>query len=267
MDFEFTDEQLALRDGIRRLAASFPETYWAEKDEKREFPWEFHEAVAADGWLGICIPPEYGGGGLGVMEASIVAQEVAASGAGMNGASIVHTAMFGLLPLVKHGSEEIRQRFLPRAAKGDLHLAFTVTEPNAGTDTSKTATFARKVPGGYLVNGQKVWITKAQEAERLLMLTRTTTIDQVEKKTHGMTLFFAPCDRDHIEIRPIKKMGRNATDSNELFIDDLFVPDEDVIGEPGRGFYYLLDGLNPERILNAQEAIGLGRASIRRAVD
>ena len=267
MDFEFTEEQLALRDGIRRLAATFPETYWSEKDQNREFPWEFHNVVADGGWLGTCIPTEYGGGGLGVIEASIIAQEVAASGACLNGASIVHTAMFSLLPIVKYGSEEMRQRFLPRAAAGDLHLAFAITEPNAGTDTAKTSTFARKVPGGYLVNGQKVWITKAQEAERLIMLTRTTPVDQVDKKTHGMTLFFAPCDRDRIDIRPIKKMGRNATDSNELFIDDLFVPDEDVIGEPGRGFNYLLDGLNPERILNAQEAIGIGRAAIRRAVD
>jgi acyl-CoA dehydrogenase len=267
VNLDFTGEQEALRDGIRELAAQFSDEYWSEKDEARAFPWEFHRALAKGDWLGICIPEEYGGGGLGVTEASIVVQEIAASGACLNGASLAHTAVFGLLPIIRHGTDEQKRRFLPRAAAGDLHLAFAVTEADAGTDTGRTSTFARKVDGGYLVSGKKVWITKAQEAERLLLLTRTTPLDQVEKKVHGLTLFFAELDRDHVDIRPIKKMGRNATDSNELFIDDLFVPDEDVVGEPGRGFHVLLDGLNPERVLNAQEAIGIGRAALRRAVD
>ena len=266
MDFNPTTEQQTLRDGIAKLAAGFPDEYWAAKDEACEFPWEFHNAVAAADWLGMCIPTDYGGGGLGVTEASIVVQEVAASGACLNGASVLHTAIFGLLPIIRHGPEELRRRFLPRAAKGDLHLSFAVTEPNAGTDTAKTSTMATKVDGGYLVSGQKVWITKALEAERLLLLTRTTPAEQCVKKTDGLTLFFAECDRDKISIRPIKKMGRNATDSNELFIDELFVPDEDVVGRPDHGFRCLIDGLNPERILNAQEAIGIGRAALRRAV-
>jgi acyl-CoA dehydrogenase len=267
VDLKLTTQQAALRDGIRELAAKFPDEYWAEKDEACAFPWEFHEALASGGWLGICIPEEYGGGGLGVTEASIVVQEIAASGACLNGASLAHTAAFSLLPIIRHGNEQMKRRFLSRAASGDLHLAFAVTEPDAGTDTGRTATFARKVDGGYLISGKKVWITKAQEAERLLLLARTTPRGEVKKKVHGLTLFFANCDREHIEIRSIKKMGRNATDSNELFIDDLFVPDDDVVGEPGRGFNALLDGLNPERVLNAQECIGIGRAALRRAVD
>lgn len=266
MEFELNQAQVALRDGVRELCMRFPDEYWAEKDEKPEFPWEFHEAAARGGWLGVCIPEEFGGQGLGVVEGSIVVHEVAASGACLNGSSIVHTSMFSLLPIIRHGSEQMKRRFLSRVASGDLHLAFAVTEPTSGSDTTKTSTLARKVDGGYLVTGQKVWITKAQEAERLLLLTRTTPLSECEKPTEGMTLFFAPCDRDHIEIRGIRKMGRNATDSNELFINDLFVPDEDVVGEPGRGFRYLLDGLNPERVLNAQEAIGIGRAALRRAV-
>jgi acyl-CoA dehydrogenase len=267
MNVDFTPDQLALQDGIRKVAARFTEEYWVEKDEARAFPWEFHQALAEGDWLGICIPEEYGGGGLGVTEASIVVQEIAASGACMNGASIAHTTMFSLLPIIKHGTPQQKERFLPRAASGDLHLAFAVTEPDAGTDTGRTSTFARKVDGGYLVSGKKVWITKAQEAERLLLLTRSVPASEVKRKVDGLTLFFAEVDRAHVDIRPIRKMGRNATDSNEVFIDDLFVPDEDLIGEPGRGFYTLLDGLNPERILNAQEAIGIGRAALRRACD
>jgi acyl-CoA dehydrogenase len=267
VNLDFTPEQEALRDGIRDLAAKFSDEYWSEKDEACAFPWEFHEALAKGDWLGICIPEEYGGGGLGVTEASIIVQEIAASGACLNGASLAHTAVFGLLPIIRHGTDEQKRRFLPRAAAGDLHLAFAVTEPDAGTDTGRTSTFARKVDGGYLVSGKKVWITKAQEAERLLLLTRTTPLSEVKRKIHGLTLFFAEVDRDHIDIRPIKKMGRNATDSNELFIDELFVPDEDVVGEPGHGFRVLLDGLNPERVLNAQECIGIGRAALRRAVE
>ena len=267
MNVDFTSDQLALQDGIRKVAARFTEEYWVEKDEARAFPWEFHQALAEGDWLGICIPEEYGGGGLGVTEASIVVQEIAASGACMNGASIAHTTMFSLLPIIKHGTPQQKERFLPRVASGDLHLAFAVTEPDAGTDTGRTSTFARKVDGGYLVSGKKVWITKAQEAERLLLLTRSVPASEVKRKVDGLTLFFAQVDRAHVDIRPIRKMGRNATDSNEVFIDDLFVPDEDLIGEPGRGFYTLLDGLNPERILNAQEAIGIGRAALRRACD
>ena len=198
--------------------------------------------MAKAGWLGITIPEEYGGGGLGVTEAAIVEQEIAASGAGMNGCSAVHIGIFGFEPLIKYGAEQLEQRFLPRVTSGDLHISFAVTEPDAGTDTTNITTFAKKVDGGYVVTGKKVWITKALEAERMLLLCRTTPKAQVTKKTDGLTLLFAPMDREHVQIRPIPKMGRNAVDTNELFIDDLFVPDEDLVGARGQGLPTILSG-------------------------
>jgi acyl-CoA dehydrogenase len=256
-----------IRAAVRALCADFPDHYWMEHDRDHEFPWDFYNAIAAAGWLGITIPIEYGGGGLGVAEAAIVEQEIAASGAGMNGCSAVHIGIFGFEPLIRHGSPELKQRFLPRVSSGDLHICFAVTEPNAGTDTTNIDTFARKVEGGYLVSGQKVWITKAQQAERMLLLCRTTPKSEVKKKTDGLTLLFATMDPDHVQIREIPKMGRNAINTNELFIDDLFVADEDVVGEEGRGFRTILSGLNAERVIAANASIGIGRAAIRRAVD
>jgi acyl-CoA dehydrogenase len=201
-----------------------------------------------------------------VLEASIIEQEIAASGAGMNGCSSVHIGIFGFDPIIKHGSDELKQRFLPSFLDGSLHISFAVTEPDAGTDTSRISTFARKVDGGYLVSGKKVWITKALESQRMLLLCRTTPRDQVEKHTAGMTVLFAPIDRDKVEVRPIPKLGRHAVDTNELFIEDLFVPDEDVVGEPDHGFKVILTGLNAERVIAANAAIGLGRAALKRAI-
>ncbi len=255
-----------IRSAVRQMCRDFPDEYWYEHDQSHEFPWDFYNAVAKAGWLGITIPEEYGGGGLGVTEAAIVEQEIAASGAGMNGCSAVHIGIFGFEPLIKYGSEDLKHRFLPRVTSGDLHISFAVTEPDAGTDTTNITTFAKKVDGGYLVTGKKVWITKAQEAERFLLLCRTTPKAQVTKKTDGLTLLFAPMDRDHVSIRPIPKMGRNAVDTNELFIDDLFVADEDLVGEEGKGFRTILSGLNAERVIAANASIGIGRAAIRRAV-
>lgn len=267
MDFSLTPEQEQLCEGARDLASRFSEDYWLEHDVNHEFPWEFYNAFADGGWIGMAIPEEYGGGGLGVTEASLVLQEIAASGGGMNACSSVHISIFGLLPVLRHGSEEMRRRFAPKLATGDLHLSFAITEPDAGTDTSRISTFAKRVDGGFLVSGKKVWITKAQEADRLVLLARTTPREQCERGVDGMTLFFAEVDRTRIDIRPIEKLGRNAVDTNELFIDELFVPDEDVIGDVDNGFRCLLDGFNPERILVAHEAVGLGRAALRRAVD
>lgn len=256
-----------IRKAVRDLCADFPDDYWYEHDQSKEFPWEFYNAVAKAGWLGITIPEEYGGGGLGVTEAAIVEQEIAASGAGMNGCSAVHIGIFGFEPLIKYGSEELKQRFLPRVPSGDLHISFAVTEPDAGTDTTNLDTFARKVDGGYLVSGQKVWITKAQQAERFLLLCRTTPKAECARRTDGLTLLFAPMDRDHVTIREIPKMGRNAVNTNELFIDNLFVPDADLVGEEGKGFRTILSGLNAERVIASNASIGIGRAAIRRAVD
>lgn len=267
MDFALTETQEEIRAAVRQLCAKFTDDYWLERDRSHEFPWEFYKAFAEAGWLGIAIPEGYGGGGLGIAEAALLLEEVAASGAAMSGCSAMHLTIFGMNPVTKHGLESLRQEVLPRVVAGDLHVSFAVTEPDAGTDTPSITTFARRDGDGYVITGKKVWITKALEAEKMLILTRTTPLSECARRTDGMTLFLADIDRTAVDIRPIEKMGRNAVDSNELFIDGLRVPLERRIGEEGRGFSYLLDGLNPERILIAHEAIGIGRAALRRAVD
>ncbi|WP_067693706.1 acyl-CoA dehydrogenase family protein [Nocardia jejuensis] len=266
MSFELTEDQQLIRKSVGELLKKFDDHYWSEKDRAHEFPTEFYETVARGGWLGITIPEEYGGHGLGITEASLLAEEVSRSGGGMNAASSIHMSIFGMQPVVVHGSPELKQRTLPRIARGELHVCFGVTEPGAGLDTTRITTFARRDGDHYVVNGRKVWISKALESEKILLLTRTQHYDDVAKKTDGMTLFLTDLNRDHIDIRPIAKMGRNAVSSNELFIDDLRIPVEDRIGEEGRGFEYILDGLNPERMLIAAEALGLGRVALDRAV-
>ena len=266
MDFEPTGDQATIRAAVAELAAKFDDQYWLAKDQVHEFPTEFYDALATGGWLGVTTPEEYGGHGFGITEASIILEEVAKSGGGMNAASAIHLSIFGMHPVIVHGSAELKQRTLPRIVNGDLHVCFGVTEPGAGLDTTRITTFARRDGDHYVVNGRKVWISKALESEKVLLLTRTTKIEDVAKKTDGMTLFLTDLDRSHVDIRPIPKMGRNAVSSNELFIDDLRVPVEDRVGEEGQGFRYILDGLNPERMLVAAEALGLGRAALRRAV-
>lgn len=265
MDFQVDQTHEDIRAAVRAMCARFPDEYWAAHDENHEFPWEFYDAVVAGGWLGLTVPAEYGGGGLGVTEAALVEQEIAASGAGMAGCSAVHLGIFGFESIIKHGSEELKRRFLPRLVAGDIHVSFAVTEPDAGTDTTNIATFASKVDGGWSVSGKKVWTTKALEAERLILLCRTARRDEGAKRTDGMTLLFAPMDRERVTVRPIPKMGRNAVDTNEVFIDGLFVPDEDVIGAVGQGFLAILAGLNAERVIVGNAAIGIGRAALRRA--
>ncbi|GAB2658940.1 acyl-CoA dehydrogenase family protein [Nocardia goodfellowii] len=266
MSFELTEDQELIRKSVRELLKKFDDNYWSAKDRAHEFPTEFYETVARGGWLGITIPEEYGGHGLGITEASLLAEEVSRSGGGMNAASSIHMSIFGMQPVVVHGSAELKQRTLPRIARGDLHVCFGVTEPGAGLDTTRITTFARRDGEHYVVNGRKVWISKAQESEKILLLTRTRPYDEVAKKTDGMTLFLTDLDRAHVDIRPIAKMGRNAVSSNELFIDDLRIPVADRVGEEGQGFKYILDGLNPERMLIAAEALGLGRVALDRAV-
>jgi acyl-CoA dehydrogenase len=267
VDFELTDDQKMIQSAVADLAARFDDDYWAEKDANHEFPWEFYKAFADAGWVGIAVPEEHGGTGLGIFEASLMMQEIAASGGGQSASSAIHMSIFGMHPVIKHGSDAMKATTLPRIVNGDLHVCFGVTEPNAGSDTPRITTFAkRNGDGGYTVNGRKVWISKALEAEKVLLLTRTTKLEDAKKKTDGMTLFLTDVDRDRIEIRPIRKMGRHAVDSNELFIDNLEIPEEDRVGEEGMGFKYLLDGLNPERILVAVESAGTGYAALRRAV-
>ena len=267
MDFSDTDELRLIRDSVRRVCADFPDEYWAEKDEAHEFPWDFYRAMAAGGWLGIAIPETYGGSGRGLAEAGIVLEEVAASGAAMNGCSALHLSIFGMHPVVRHGSEAMKQAYLPRVASGDLHIAFGVTEPDAGTDTTSITTAARRDGDRYLVRGRKVWTTKALDAERVLLLVRTTPKGESERRTAGLTLLLAELQRPEVRISPIPKVGRNAIATCEVVYDDLPVPVEDRVGEEGRGFRYLLDGLNAERVLVASEALGIGRAALRRAVD
>jgi len=267
MDFGRNPLHDDIRGAVRSMMTQFDDRYWMEHDDSHEFPWEFYDAVAAAGWLGITIPEEYGGGGLGVSEARIVEQEISASGGGMGACSAVHIGIFGFDPIIRHGSEDLKRRFLPRVPSGDLHTSFAVTEPDAGTDTASISTFATKVPGGWSVTGKKVWITKALEAERFLLLARTAKAGEGAKRTDGMTLFFAEMNRDSVKVRPIPKMGRNAVDTNELFIDGLFVEDADVVGDVGDGFRAILAGLNAERIISASAALGIGYAAVRRATD
>ena len=266
MDFETTDEHQLIRDAIGKICADFPDEYWSKCDNGHLFPWDFYNALAEAGWIGIAIPEQYGGSGRGITEASIALEEVAASGAAMNGASSVHLSIFGMHPVVKYGSEDMKQKYLPRVAAGDLHVAFGVTEPDAGTDTSSITTTARLDGDQYLVKGRKVWTTKALDSERVLLLVRTESREAVAKRTEGMTLLLAELQRPEVTISPIDKVGRNAVASCEVVYDDLPVHQTDRVGEEGKGFRYLLDGLNAERILVAAEALGIGRAAMRRAV-
>ena len=260
------DPHLPLREGVRRICADYPDEYWRECDSGHEFPWAFYKSVADAGFVGVAIPEEFGGGGAGITEASIVLEEIAASGAAMNGCSAIHLSVFGMNPVVKHGSDWMKTTYLPRVAAGELHVSFGVTEPDAGTDTTNISTRATKVDGGYRVRGRKIWNTKGHIAEKCLLLARTTPLEDVQKRTDGMTLFLIDMQVPEIDIQPIPKLGRNAVASCEVSFDDAFVADADVVGEVGRGFHHLLDGLNPERILLAGEALGIGRVALRRAV-
>jgi acyl-CoA dehydrogenase len=265
MDFDLTEAQREIVQGVRAMCARFDDEYWRAKDAAHEFPHDFYQAAAKAGYLGVAIPEEFGGSGLGITEAALVMREVAYAGA-MNAASAIHLSIFGLTPIVMHGTEEMKRRHLPRVVSGELHAAFAVTEPDAGNDITHIKTFARREGDNYVINGRKVFTTKAQEAHKMLLLTRTTPFEQVAKKTEGMSLFFADVDRSAIEVRELLKLGRHAVDTNMLFIDNLKVSAADLIGEEGKGFRYLLDGLNPERILIASEAVGIGRAAVDKAV-
>ncbi len=265
MDFAFTPEQQAVRDAVARICARFGDEYWLARDRDGGFPFEFHRALADDGWLGICVPEDYGGAGLGVAEAAIMMQAIAESGAAMAGASSVHMNIFGLNPVVKFGTDAQKRRMLPPLVAGAEKACFAVTEPNAGLDTARIETRAHRRGDRYVLSGAKIWISTAQVAEKMLILARTTPLAAAARRTHGLSLFYTTLDRRFVEVREIEKMGRKAVDSNQLFIDGLEVPEDDRIGEEGRGFEYILHGLNPERILVAAEAVGIGRAALARA--
>jgi acyl-CoA dehydrogenase len=265
MDFALTDSQELIRKEVGALARTFSLDYWLDKDDRAEYPHEFVKAFADNGWLGVMIPEEYGGAGLGVTEAAVMLHEICASGAGTSGASPIHFFVFPPTPIIKYGTPQMKQKYLPRIATGEIVMAFGVTEPNAGTDTSRIQTRAVRRGDRWIVNGRKVWTTNAQHATKILLLARTADRDP-QKPLKGMTLFFADLDRKAVSVRLIHKLGRAAVDSNEIVIENLEVPDADVVGEVGEGFYHLLDSLNPERIVVGIEAVGIGRAALDRAV-
>jgi len=265
MTFALTPEQLEIREAVARLCERFGDDYWLKKDTEGGFPHEFHRAMAEGGWLGVAMPEEYGGAGLGITEAAIVMQAVAQSGAGFSGASAVHMNIFGLHPVVVFGSDAQKRRFLPPLIAGREKACFAVTEPDVGLDTTRLKTRAVRDGDHYVISGRKIWTSTAQVAEKMLILVRTTPFDEAARPSLGMTLFYTDLDRSTVEVREIPKMGRMAVDSNLLFIDGLRVPAADRIGEEGRGFHYILHGMNPERILIAAAAVGLGRAALARA--
>ena len=265
MDFELSDEQLSIRATIEKICAPFDDDYWLARDRDAAFPHDFHQAMAKGGWLGICMPEEHGGAGLGVSEAAIMMETIAASGGGQSAASAVHMNIFGLNPVVVFGTEEQKRRMLPPLIRGEEKACFAVTEPDAGLNTTRIKTRAVREGDQYVISGAKVFISTAQVAEKMLILARTTPLEEVAKPTQGMSLFYTGLDRAKVEVREIDKMGRHCVDTNQLFIDGLRVPVVDRIGDEGRGFEHILHGMNPERILIAAEAVGLGRAALRRA--
>jgi acyl-CoA dehydrogenase len=267
VDFSEDEDLVAIAAGVQAVCQRFDDDYWSACDAEHRFPWEFYNRMAEGGWVGIALPEEYGGGGRGISEAAVVLRQVAASGAAMNGCSALHLTVFGLNPVVKFGSDQLKEAFLPRAAQGDLHVAFGVTEPDAGTDTSRITTRAEPDgAGGYRITGRKIWTSKALESEVVLLLARTgRPEDEEHQGLRGLSLFLADLDRDHVDIRPIPKMGRNAVASCEVAYDGLPVPGWRLVGEENQGWRYLLHGLNPERILLSAEAIGIGEAALRTA--
>jgi acyl-CoA dehydrogenase len=265
MDFSINEEQEAIRAGVGGVVRRFGDDYWLERDDDGRFPSEFHRAMAEGGWLGLTMPEQYGGAGLGVTEAMIMMHEVASHGGGLAAASTVHINLFGPHPIVVFGSPEQKQRWIPALIAGKDQCCFGVTEPDAGLNTTAIKTFAKRVPGGYRVRGQKVWTSTAQVATKIMLLARTTGLEDCKRPTDGISIFYTDLDRSHIDVRRIPKMGRKAVDSNAVFIDDLFIPEEDRIGEEGKGFGYILHSLNPERVLVGIEAIAIGQDALRRA--
>ena len=267
MNFAWTAEQEAIREAVFKVCKPFDAAYWLHRDRHGGFPLDFHKAIADAGWLGVCMPEAYGGAGLGILEAAIVVQAISESGAGMSGVSAIHMNIFGLNPVVVFGTEEQKRRILPPLIAGKEKACFAVTEPNTGLNTTQLKTFARRTADGYVVNGRKVWISTAQVTEKMLLLARTTPLEEVKNPSDGLSLFYTDLDRRYIDVKEIDKLGRKAVDSNELFIDNLPVRQEDLIGEEGKGFRAILHGMNPERALAAAAAVGLGRVALKRAAE
>lgn len=265
MNFELSDDHRAIQAAVGQITERFDDDYWTRAEQDERFPEEWYRAMADAGWLGITMPTEYGGAGLGVLDAAVMMHTVASGGGAMAAVSSIHINLFGPHPIVVMGTTEQKERWLTPLIQGREKACFGVTEPDAGLDTTSIKTFASKVDGGYRINGRKIWTSTGQEADKIMLLARTTPKADCKRPTDGMTLFYTDLDRSKVEVKRIPKMGRMAVDSNAVFIDDLFVPDTDVVGAVGKGFSYLLHSLNPERILVAIEAVGIGQDAINRA--
>jgi acyl-CoA dehydrogenase len=250
---------------VGRICARFDDAYWLDRDESGIFPDDFHQAMAEGGWLGIAMPEAYGGAGLGVTEAAVMMHTVAGTPGAMSAASSIHINIFGPHPIAVHGTAAQKSRWLPPLIAGRDIACFGVTEPDAGLDTTRIKTRAERDGDRYVINGNKLWTSTAQRAGKILLLARTTPLDRCARPADGLSLFYTDLDRHYCDVREIPKMGRKAVDSNAVFIDGLPVPVDDRIGDEGMGFRYLLDSLNPERILIAAEAIGIGRHAVDRA--
>ncbi|KAI4640251.1 uncharacterized protein J4E79_011832 [Alternaria viburni] len=265
----FTSTQLEIRDAIFALCSRFPNSYWRDRDDSSSDPSDFHAALAKDGWLGIALPEAYGGSGLGISEATMMMQTIAESGAGIAGAQAIHANVYATQPLAKYGNDEQLQETIPRIISGEWRTCFGVTEPDSGLDTLRLSTFARKDGdgGGYSITGQKIWITCAQVASRMILLARTTPREEAEKPSKALSLFCIPLDRSApgLDMRRIKKMGGRAVDANEVFFDNYAIPSSCLVGREGEGFKIILGGMNAERCLLAGEALGLGYAALTKA--
>ena len=266
MIFELTETQKNIVQAAKKISSKFDDNYWLDLDLKSEFPSEFYNEVAKNGWLGMCMPEEYGGANLGIQEAALFMQNIARNGGGMSAASSIHINIFGPHPIVVYGTETQKKNWLPNLISGNDKTCFGVTEPDAGLDTGKIKTTASKIQGGYLINGQKIWTSTAKIANKILLLARTSELGETKNNIDGLTLFYTDFDRTKIEVREIKKMGRGSVDSNQIFFDNLEISEEDRIGEEGKGFRYILDSLNPERILIAAEALGIGKDALEKAI-
>ena len=263
----WTPEQRQIRESVMKLCERFDDQYWLERDETGEFPEDFCQAMADDGWAGIAMPEEYGGSGLGITEAAVMAQVITESGCGNAGFAAMVIGIFGLNPVVVFGTDEQKQKWLPPVIRRDDVACFAVTEPNTGLDTTRLRTFAEDKGDHYVVKGEKLWTSTALQSNKMLLIARTKRGEETEKPIDGLSLFYTDLDRDYVEIRPIDKMGRKSVDSNQMFIDGLPVPKENLIGEEGKGFRYLLHGLNAERVLIGASMVGLGRCALRHAAD
>ena len=266
MESVLTPEQMEMRESLQKLCENYGDDYWLDRDQTGEFPEDFVQKLAEHGWLGLNTPVEYGGSGLGITEGAVLTQTISESGGGIAALSSTSHPIFGLNPVIKFGRPDQIERMVPPVIQRKEITCFGVTEPNTGLDTTKLKTRAEKVGNKYIVNGQKIWTSTAQHATKILLIARTTPIEKTKRPIDGLSLFYTNFDRNYIEVRQIEKMGRKASDSNQVFFDGLPIPEDDLIGEEGKGFYYLLHGLNPERILVAAGAVGLGRAAIRKAV-